>query len=65
MAELGSTMSEVMKEHLQNLMSQGYMTVVKLTTCCMPDDPASPIHAGGYVVACVAIYERGFDVPSH
>jgi hypothetical protein len=29
------------------------------------EDPASPVQAGGYIVACVAFYERGFGVPSH
>jgi hypothetical protein len=41
------------------------MTVAELKTCRMPEDPASPVQAGGYVVACVAFYEQGFGVPSH
>jgi hypothetical protein len=41
------------------------MTVVELATCRVPEDPVSPIPAGGYVVACMALYERGFVVPSH
>jgi hypothetical protein len=51
MAELGWTTSEVMQEHLQNLMRQGYMTVVELAAYHVPVDPTSPIQAGGYVVA--------------
>jgi hypothetical protein len=65
MAELGWTTSEVMQEHLQNLMSQGYMTTVELATCHMPEDLASLIQAGGYIMACTASYERRFGVPSH
>jgi hypothetical protein len=64
-AELGWTALEVTQEHLQNLMSQGYMMVVDLMTCRIPEDPASPVQAGGYVVACAAFYELGFGVPSH
>jgi hypothetical protein len=36
-------MSEVTQEHLQNLVSQGFMTVAELMSCCMPQDLASPI----------------------
>jgi hypothetical protein len=57
MAELGWTASEVMQGHLQNLMSQGYMTMAELATCCVPEDPASVALAGGYVMACMAFYE--------
>jgi hypothetical protein len=56
---------EVMQEHLQHLVSQRYMVVAELATCCLPKDYASPAPAGGYVVACMAFYERGFGVPSH
>jgi hypothetical protein len=52
MAESGWTTSLVMKEHLQNLVSQGYMTAVELATCHVPKDPAPPASTGGYVVAC-------------
>jgi hypothetical protein len=65
MAESGWPASEVTQEHLQNLISQGYMTVVELTTCRIPEDPTSPAPAGGYVVTCTVFYERGFGVPSH
>jgi hypothetical protein len=57
--------SEVIPEHLQNLMSLGYMTVVELATCCVPEDPASPAPMGGYIMVCAAFYERGFAMPSH
>jgi hypothetical protein len=43
MVELGWAASEVTQEDLQNLESQGYMTVAELKICCMPEDPASPI----------------------
>jgi hypothetical protein len=52
-------------KHLQDLLSQGFMTVVELATCHVPEDPASPMPMGGYVVAYSTFYERGFDVPSH
>jgi hypothetical protein len=65
MAESGWTSSEVTQEHLQNLVSQGYMMVVELTTYCIPEDPASPVQAGRYVMACMRFYERVFGVPSH
>jgi hypothetical protein len=42
MAEFSWTTSEVTKEDLQNLMSQGYMTAAELATCRVPEDPASP-----------------------
>jgi hypothetical protein len=47
MSELGWTVLEVLQEHLQNLMSQGYMTAVELAACRVPEDPMSPILAGG------------------
>jgi CxxC motif-containing protein (DUF1111 family) len=65
MAEQGWTASEVTQEHLQHLVSQGYMTATELMTYRVPEDPASPVLAGGYIVTCVAFYERGFSVPSH
>jgi hypothetical protein len=33
-------------------------------TCRVPEDPASPSPAGGYVVMCTVFYKCGFDVPS-
>jgi hypothetical protein len=65
MAELSWPASEVTQEHLQNLISQGYMTAAELATCLVPEDPASPTLAGGYIVACMTFYEHGFSVPSH
>jgi hypothetical protein len=65
MVELGWSTSDTMQEHLQNLVSQGYITAAELATSYMPKDPTSPILMGGYVVACVAFYEQGFGVPSH
>jgi hypothetical protein len=65
MAELSWPTSEVMQEHLQNLVSQGYMIAAELATCHVHVDPASPALVGGYVVACMPFYERGFGVPSH
>jgi hypothetical protein len=43
MAESGWPTSEVMQVHVQNRVSQGYMTMAELATCRVPDDPASPI----------------------
>jgi hypothetical protein len=63
--EQGWILLEVTQEHLQDLVSQGFMMVAELATCHVPKDPASPILAGGYMVACATFYERGFDVPSH
>jgi hypothetical protein len=40
MAELGWTASEVTQGHLQNLVSQGYMTVAELAT--FPGIPHPP-----------------------
>jgi hypothetical protein len=54
-----------MAEHLENLMNQGRMMVAELTACHMPEDPASPVQAGGYVVACTTFYEGGFVVLAH
>jgi hypothetical protein len=65
MAESGWPMSEVTQEHLQNLISQGCMTVTKLAICHVPKDPTSPAPTGGYVVSWAAFYERGFGVSSH
>jgi hypothetical protein len=65
MAELGWAASEVTQEHLQNLVSQGYMMAAELATCHVPEDPASPVQAGRYVMACMTFYEWGFGVTSH
>jgi hypothetical protein len=65
MAELSWPASEVMQDHLQNLVSQGYMITEELATCCVAEDPRSLIPVRGYVVACVAFYEQGFGAPLH
>jgi hypothetical protein len=41
MEKLGWIASDIKEEHLQNLVSQGYMTVVELATCHVPEDPTS------------------------
>jgi hypothetical protein len=43
--------------HLQDLMSQGFMTAVELATCYVLEDPASLVPAEGYVVTLVVFYE--------
>jgi hypothetical protein len=65
MVELGWIASKVTLEHLQNLMSQGYMMAAELVTCRMPKDPTSLVLAGGYIVACAVFYKRGFGVTTH
>jgi hypothetical protein len=57
MAESSWPTSEVTQEHLQNLISQGYMTAVELATCHVPEDLASLAPVGGYVMACAALFE--------
>jgi hypothetical protein len=39
------------------------MTAVKLATCHVPTNPASPAPVAGYVVACSTFYEREFGAP--
>jgi hypothetical protein len=39
-------MSEVTQEHLQNLVSQGYMSMAELATYDVPEDPVSPVQVG-------------------
>jgi hypothetical protein len=46
-------------------MKHGFMAVVELGACRVPEDPASPAPAEGYVVSFVAFYERGFGTPPH
>jgi hypothetical protein len=57
MAESGWPASVIMREHLQNLMSLGYMTAAESTTYRVPKDLASPILVGGYIMVCVMFYE--------
>jgi hypothetical protein len=65
MAELGWLAPVVMREDLQNLVSQGYMTAVELATYRVPTDLVSPAPATGYVVACSVFYKRRFGAPPH
>jgi hypothetical protein len=65
MAKLSCPASEVMQEHLQNLVGQGYMIAVELATCRVPADPTSPTLIGGYIMVCTTFFEREFGVPSH
>jgi hypothetical protein len=65
MAESGWPASEVMREHLQNLVSWRSRESDRVSTCRVHEDPTSPPPRGGYVVACVAFYERGYGMPSH
>jgi hypothetical protein len=65
MSELSWPVSEATQEHLQKLMSQGYMTMTELDTCLVPVDSPIPTPVGGDVVACVVFFERGSGVPSH
>jgi hypothetical protein len=54
MVELSWPTPVVMQEHLQNLVSQGYMIAVELATCRVPADPASPTTVVGFIVVCLA-----------
>jgi hypothetical protein len=65
MAELGWPVLEIMAEHLQNLISKGYMSREELATCHVLVDLVSPVLAAGYVITCSSLYELGFGVPSH
>jgi hypothetical protein len=57
MVEMSWPVSELMQEHLQNLMSLGYMTTTKLASYLVPEDPASPASVRGYVMTCVVFYD--------
>jgi hypothetical protein len=57
MAESDWPTSKVTQDHLQNLISQGYMIAARLATCHVPEDPVSPALVGGYSMACTAFYE--------
>jgi hypothetical protein len=65
MVKLGQPTLEVTQEHLQKLVSQGYMIMVELGIYHVLEASVSPAPAGGYVMACAVFYERGFGVPSH
>jgi hypothetical protein len=65
MAEQDWTPSTIMLDHLQKLMKHGFMVATKLEACHVPEDPAFPTPAKGYVVSFMAFYERGFSMPLH
>jgi hypothetical protein len=44
-------------ERLQDLVGQGFMMAAELVTCRVPEDPASTLPAGGYVVSYAVFYE--------
>jgi hypothetical protein len=46
-------------------MKLGFMTVVELGACRVPENPAFSAPTEGYVVSFVAFYERGFGIPVH
>jgi hypothetical protein len=46
MEEQGWIPSEIMMEHLQDLMVQGFMMAPELATCRMPEDSTSPMPVG-------------------
>jgi hypothetical protein len=47
-----------MQEHLQNLVSQGYMTVALLATNRVPMDPMSPSPGGGIHRGVLGVLHR-------
>jgi hypothetical protein len=50
---------EVTQEHIQNLISQGYMIAAELATYHVPEYPVSPALTGA------TFFECGFRVPWH
>jgi hypothetical protein len=65
MVELSWPMLEVTREYQEKLVHKGYMTVAEFVTCLVPVDPMSPAPVKGFIVVCVAFYERGFGAPLH
>jgi hypothetical protein len=57
MVELSWSVLEITKEHLENLVSQGYMTVAELASYYVLVDPVSPAPVVGYAMACLSFYE--------
>jgi hypothetical protein len=57
--------SEDTWEYLQKLVSKGYMTAAEFATDLVPAGPVSPASTEGFVMVCVAFYERGFGLLSH
>jgi hypothetical protein len=65
MAEQDWTTSTVTLSHLQKLMRHGFLSTVEIETYPLPEDPALPTPADGYVVSFTAFYEWGFGAPLH
>jgi hypothetical protein len=65
MAEQDWTPATIKLGHLQKLVKQGFMAAAELMAYHVPEDPAFPTPAEGYVVSFVAFYEQGFGTPSH
>jgi hypothetical protein len=65
MVEQDWTPSIITSGHLQKLKNQGFMMVAELTAYHVPEDPALPVLARGYVVSFLAFYEQGFGVLLH
>jgi hypothetical protein len=57
--------SIVMPDHLQILLSHGFMEVAELEACRVQEDHAFPAPTEGYMVSFVVFYERGFGMPLH
>jgi hypothetical protein len=58
MSELGWVTSKVTEGHLQNLMTQGYMTTAELETCHVPEYPASLVPVMDKLVSCMLCKSR-------
>jgi hypothetical protein len=41
------------------------MMVAEFSTCLVPANPISPAPVKGFIVVCVAFYERGFGAPPY
>jgi hypothetical protein len=65
MAEQDWTPSTITLGHLQKIMKHGFMSVAELESYRVPEDPAFPAPAEGYVVSFTSFYKRGFSVPPH
>jgi hypothetical protein len=65
MAEKDWTPSTITPSHLQKLVKHGFMATTELEACRVPEDPAFPEPAEGYVVSFVMFYEWQFGTPLH
>jgi hypothetical protein len=54
MAEPSWPVLNVTQEHLQKLISKGYMIAVEYATFLVPGDPASLTPVKGHIVVCTA-----------